>query len=176
MPRVSIYPAYSSPPGWALPILLDLPEKATALTIKRAAGHDTTSWLYVRLPRHKYDDKCDCYSCENVSAKFNMWARPAWVRRSEFRATWHRWIRYTLGARNVRLTIKGGEAFTVIALTDMPAYAFELAQRGRHGQLMALYWYASTLGLKAAPVATDEPEPASLDELRAAKVKAVLYG
>jgi hypothetical protein len=176
LPRVSIYPAYSSPPGWALPILLDLPEKATALTIKRAAGHDTTSWLYVRLPRHKYDEKCDCYSCEHVKA--GWWDRPAWVRKSEFRATWHRWQRYTLGARNVRLTIKGGEAFTVIAPIDMPAFAFEMAQRGRHGQLMVMYWYASTFGLKAAPVVAteDEPEPASLDELRAAKVKAVLYG
>jgi len=136
VPRVTIYPAYSGGCS-ALNMIYEAPEKCTALTIKRAAGHDTTSWLYMRLPRHKYDEKCACYSCGHKE----WWTRPSWVRKSEFRATWHRWVRADIGARNIRLSLKGGEHFVVVALVDMPAYAAELAQRGAHGQMMAFEWY-----------------------------------
>jgi hypothetical protein len=114
-----------------------VPEKCTALAIKRLAGHDTTSWLYVRLPRHKYDEKCDCYSCEHSK----WWKRPAWVRRSEFRATWHRWIRYDIGARNIRLTTHEGDHFLIVAEVDMPDWAGLMVEKGTHGQLIALPWY-----------------------------------
>lgn len=120
-----------------VPVITDAPEKCTALTIKRLAGHDTTSWLYVRLPRHKYDEKCPCYSCEHKE----FWPRPSWVRKSEHAIKWWRWIRADIGARNIRLSLKGGEHFVVVALVDMPQFADELTRRGIHGQMMALDWY-----------------------------------
>jgi len=80
---------------------------------------------------------------------------------------WHRWIRTDIGARNVRLTLRGGEHFVVVALVDMPAYAAELSSRGFYGQLMALYWYEQKFGIKAAFIESGI-KPLSLDERRAA--------
>jgi len=175
VPRVTIYPANSSLPGFALPIIYDAPEKCTALTIKRLAGQDTTSWLYVRLPRHRYDEKCDCYSCEHYKA--GWWTRPSCVPKSEWRPSMHRWIRYELGNRNVRLTIRGGEHFLVVALIDMPAFATDLAELGgRHGALMALYWHTTRLKITGRPVVVeDEPkETLTLLERQLAKARVVL--
>jgi len=65
---------------------------------------------------------------------------------------WHRWVRTDIGARNVRLTLKGGEHFVVVALVDMDTFAADLSVRGFYGQLMALYWYEQKFGIKAASV------------------------
>ena len=144
MPRVTIYPAFNADRDAPMHrTIFDAPEKTTALAIKRAAGHDSTSWLYVALPRHKYDERCDCYSCEHFKA--GWWVRPSWSsvpKDQTYPPGLYRWIRYDIEARNVRLNIKGGEHFVVVAVVDMPAFARSLSERGRHGMLMALPWAA----------------------------------
>jgi hypothetical protein len=50
-------------------------------------------------------------------------------------------VRADIGARNVRLSLKGGEHFTVVAEIDMPTWAVLLEAQGRHGQLMSLEWH-----------------------------------
>ena len=142
MPRVTIYPAFSADRDAPIHrMIFDAPEKTTAHAIKRAAGHDASSWLYVRLPRHKADERCDCYSCEHDKA--GWWKRPSWSsapKGETYPPGLWRWIRYNIEARNVRLNIKGGEHFVVVAVIDMPLFAASLASRGRHGLLMSLPW------------------------------------
>jgi hypothetical protein len=70
--------------------------------------------------------------------------QPTWVRADEWDpAPWHRWIRYTIGPRNVRLKIAGGEHFVVIDAADMRDFAATMASRDRHGMLIAAEWYFS---------------------------------
>jgi hypothetical protein len=134
--RITIYPAYSAAPGEIVPVIWDAPEACTALRIKRAVGHEATSWLYVRLPAHPYAERCRCYSC--IHDKAGWWKRAGWGK--DFGPQFHRWVRTDIGASNVRLTFKGGEHCVVVALVDMPQFAAELASHGRHGMLIALDW------------------------------------
>jgi hypothetical protein len=166
--RVTIYPAYSSVSG-AQSVIFDAPEKCTALTIKKAAGHDATSWLYVRLNAHYVTERCDCFACHHSE----WWKRPSWVRERDWAPTWARWVRTDIGARNIRLTLQGGEHFVVVALVDMPKFAAELSSRGMYGGLMALYWYEQEFNIKRAPVEKKEAV-IPLEERRAAVAKIAL--
>ena len=171
MPRVTILPAYS---GARHGFVNDAPECVTATRIKRAVGCADDSWLYARLPYHADDKACPCYSC--VNAKRGWWKRPAWVREADFAPSWYRWIRWNLGARNVRLTLKGGEFFVVVALVDMPTFADQLANRGVHGQRMALAYYGEAYALKDAPRELSHKPLISLDERRTTAAGRVLSG
>lgn len=138
MTQVTIYPAYSMTQAGSAGFTYDAPAATTANRIKRYAGCADSSWLYVRLPRHDDDPACPCYSC--VHRKW--WTRPGWIHRdTAYEPAWYRWVRWDIGAKNVRLKIRGGEHFVVVAPVDMPRFAGELAGRGEHGKLMALAYY-----------------------------------
>ena len=159
---MTAHPAYSGRDS--NPFTLDVDRTTTASRIKGMVGHANSSWLYVRLPFHADDKTCPCYSC--VNAKRGWWERPAWVREADFAPSWYRWIRWDLGSRNVRLTLKGGEFFVVVALVDMPTFADQLANRGVHGQRMALAYYGEAYAMKDAPRELSHKPLISLDERR----------
>jgi len=48
------------------------------------------------------------------------------------------YVRFDIGARNVRLNIKGGEHFVVVAECDVDEWLAQLADKGRLGMLLAL--------------------------------------
>ena len=155
----------------------DVDETTTANKIKRAVGCSDNSWLYLKLPRHADDKTCPCYSC--VNAKRGWWDRPSWVHPDKWNpaAHWHRWVRWDIGARNVRLTLTGGEHFVIVAVVDMPRYAAELCLRGVHGKTMALYYYGQAFGLKNAPRAEAKPDKkADLETRRQINAKRLMAG
>ena len=162
MPRVTIYPAYSAT-SELYPFVLDAPEACTATKIKRAVGCDDASWLFVKLPRHSYDAKCECYSCKHD--KRGWWIRPPWVHRERWNsAPWHRWIRTDIQARNVRLKLRGGEHFVIVATVDVPTFLSQMSDfRKPHGMLMALSSYAALYGIKNPTKEADEPEETPQD-------------
>jgi len=135
LPEVSIYPAYSAAAMIATRVKVD--EAIPANKIKALAGHDKTAYLFAWLGPHRYDKKCPCYVCDNTPSnpdKFNPFKRASWMQHDPLKP----YVRFDIGARNVRLKIRGGEHFVVVAEVDVDEWLRELAERGRLGMILAL--------------------------------------
>jgi len=135
LPEVSIYPAYSA--AAMIAVRVDVDEAVSANKIKALAGHDRTAYLFARLQPHDLDRKCACYVCDNTPSnpdKFNRFKRASWMQNDPLKP----YVRFDMGARNVRLAVQGGEHFVVVAACDVDAWLAELAGSGRLGMMLAL--------------------------------------
>lgn len=130
MPEVQIFPAYSA--GAMIATRVDVPEAITANKIKATAGHDKTAYVFVRLAPHPYDKKCHCHACDRTPD--GDWNKPGWSSQTPRPL----YVRFDIGARNVRLNVKGGELFVVVAACDVSDWLAEVTGRGRRGMLLAL--------------------------------------
>ena len=140
MPEVSIFPAYGAGVMIATRVVVD--EATTANKLKAYVGHDKTAYLFARLPRHEYLKECLCFSCHMATPTKTRpvnwyWTRAGWMRDDPGSSYW-RWVRFDMGARNVRLAIQGGEHFVVVAACDVDTWLAELASSGRLGMMLAL--------------------------------------
>lgn len=130
MPEVSIFPAFAA--GAMIAARVDVPEAITAHKLKALAGHEKTAYVFARLNPHPYDKKCKCHACDRTPD--GDWKKPGWSRQ----APRPLYVRFDIGARNVRLNVKGGEHFVVVAACDVDEWLAELAERDRRGMLLAL--------------------------------------
>lgn len=142
MPEVSIFPAYGA--GAMIATRVEVPEVVPANRIKGLVGHDKTASLFAWLGPHAYDKKCACYVCDNTPTnpdKFNPFKRAAWAQDDPVKP----YVRFDIGARNVRLKVRGGEFFVVVAECDvdewlamLPITAGERLRNERLGLMLAL--------------------------------------
>jgi hypothetical protein len=115
-----------------IPTRAELPEATTASKIKALIGHDKTASVFVRLAPHAYDKKCACHACEREPK--GDWKPIPWTGRQPRRL----FVRFDVGARNVRFKLTGGEHFVVVADCDVSDFLAELIDRDRRGMMLAL--------------------------------------
>ena len=130
MPQVSIFAAYSA--GAFSPLRVEVPETCTANRIKGLAGHKQSAYVFARLIPHEFDKRCPCYACEREPK--GDWKPIPWTGRKPRPL----YVRFDIGARNVRLKVAGGELFVVVAECDVADYLRELTERDRRGMMLAL--------------------------------------
>lgn len=111
---------------------VEVPAAITANRLKALAGHDKTAYVFARLNPHPYDKKCACHACDRTPD--GDWIKPGWSNHSPRPL----YVRFDIGARNVRLNVKGGELFVVVAACDVADWLAQLAERDRRGMLLAL--------------------------------------
>ena len=130
MPEVSIFAAYSA--GATIPTRAEVPDVVTANRIKGLAGHKQSAYVFARLIPHDFDKRCPCFAC--VREPKGDWKPIPW--------TGHKprplYVRFDIGARNVRLKVAGGEFFVVVAEYDVSDFLTELQGRDRRGLALAL--------------------------------------
>ena len=132
MPEVSIFAAYSA--GAMIATRATVPEVVPANKIKALAGHEKTANVFARLAPHPLDKQCACFACDppRPSPKFAKdWY---WTLRGAQR----RYVRYDIGARNVRLKARDGDFYVVVADCDVDEWLLELSGRDRLGLMLAL--------------------------------------
>ena len=132
MPAVSIYPAYSA--GALVVTHVELPEVVPANKIKALAGHDKTASVFVTLPRHEREDKCKCFYCDTPKDRRFRYERSGWATRDPLKP----FVRFDIGARNVRFTLRGGERFVVVAECDVDEWLAMLPLSWRGQERLAL--------------------------------------
>ena len=137
MPQVSIFAAYSA--SAVIATSVEVPAGVTANKIKGLAGHENTAHVFARLTPHGFDKKCPCFACDPPKPAPGLkrdwyWQRAGWAREAPRKL----YLRADIGARNVRLNIKGGEFFVVVAECDVREWLSELAGRDRLGLMLAL--------------------------------------
>jgi hypothetical protein len=123
---------------------VEVPDAVPANKVKALAGHDKTAYLFAWLGRHPFDRKCACFVCENWPTRtntFNPFRRASWQQAEPLRP----YVRFDIGARNVRLKVKGNEFFVVVAEVDvdewlatLPLTAGERLGNERLGLMLAL--------------------------------------
>ena len=139
MPQISIYAAYSA--GATIATRVEVPDVVPANKIKALAGHEKTASVFAWLGRHPVDRKCACYVCKSTRKDYDPFKRASWMQAAPARP----YVRFDIGARNVRFNLRGGECFVVVAecdvdawLATLPATAGERLGNARLGLLMAL--------------------------------------
>lgn len=129
MPEVAIFAAYSA--GALARTWVELPDVVPANRIKALAGHDKTASVFVAMRPHERDDKCKCFVCSEPADRFK---RPGWARQDPIKP----YVRFDVGARNVRLKIRGGEFFVVVAECDVDLWLAELPLNWAGNERLAL--------------------------------------
>ena len=137
LPEVSIYAAYSA--GAVIATRVTVPDVVPANKIKALAGHEKTAYVFAALGKHQFDKKCPCYVCDNTPTKegaFNPFKRASWQQGEPVRP----YVRFDIGARNVRLKVRGGEHFVVVAECDIDEWLSTLPLNlgDRLGLMLAL--------------------------------------
>jgi len=142
LPEVSIYAEYSA--RVVIKTHVEVPDVVPANKIKALAGHDKTASVFAWLGKHPLDKRCSCYVCENTPTKaeaFNPFKRASWQSSEPVKP----YVRFDVGARNVRFKIHGGEHFVVVAECDvdlwlalLPLNAGERLGNERLGLMLAL--------------------------------------
>ena len=125
-----------------IPTRVEVPAAITANKIKALAGHEKTAHVFARLAPHELDAKCPCFACDPPKPTPGLkrdwyWQRAGWAREAPRRL----YARFDIGARNVRLNVKGGEFFVVVAECDVDEWLAVLplnAPSARLGLMLAL--------------------------------------
>ena len=151
MPEVSIFPAFSA--SAVIATSVEIPATVTASKIKGLAGHDKSASLFVRLGPHPFDKKCPCHACDRTPD--GDWKKAGWMRE----APRPLFVRFDIGARNVRLNVKGGEHFVVVADCDVAEWLQELTDRGRRGLMLALPLTIERTTKKGGSAVVGIPDP-----------------
>lgn len=113
MPEVSIYAEYSA--GECIKTYVEVPDVVPANRIKALAGHDKTASVFAWIGKHPVDKSCPCFVCDNTKAAFDPFKRAAWATSDPAKP----YVRFDVGARNVRFKVRGGEFFVVVAECDV---------------------------------------------------------
>jgi hypothetical protein len=120
VPEVSIYAEYSARAVIATHV--SVPDVIPANKIKALAGHDKTASVFVWLGKHPTDKKCPCYVCEHTTKDHDPFKRASWMSSNPIKP----FVRFDVGARNVRFKVRGGEHFIVVAECDVDDWLMRL--------------------------------------------------